>query len=253
MNLRDLGGYAGADGRNIKQGLLYRSGALGETTPAELALLETLGLAHILDLRCADEAEELPDPQIPGAEHMRISGAMDADDNEINLSPARIYGLLFNPRRIDDDDEENLMSQVAEIYTSLAFDNIAYRHLFYQLECENVPLLFHCSAGKDRTSIAAMLILLALGVEDKTIVADYALTNRYRREAIDGRLKDHSLLSKVPLFETIIRASEGVLPEFGVRVLDEIKQEHGDYGTFLRKEYGLTPKRIERLRAMYLE
>ncbi|MBQ6586982.1 MAG: tyrosine-protein phosphatase [Coriobacteriales bacterium] len=253
FNMRELGGYVGAGGRRVKRGVFYRCSALGEATPEELELIRHLGIAEVLDLRSSTEADALPDPPVPGASYVRISGAMSADDREIDMSPARIYSLLFNPRRVDDDPEPNLMSQVAEIYTSLAFHNPAYQHMFDQIEAGQVPILFHCTVGKDRTGIAAMLILLALGVDDETILADYNLTNDYRADVIQEKLDARPILSRVGLVETAARFMEGVLPEFGARVLDEIKQEHGDYATFFLKEYGLTPERIERLRAIYLE
>ena len=253
MNLRDLGDYLGADGRKLKSGLIYRSAAPGKMLRSERARFSSLGIAHILDLRSSTEAEKLPDPSFPGASYTRISGAMDADDREIDLSPSRIYGILFNPRRVDDDPEENLLSQLAETYSSLAFDNPAYRRLFELLEAGETPLLFHCTNGKDRTGVAAMLILLALGASENDIIADYSLSNHYLEEEIEGKIARHPMLAKLSIFATAIRASEGVLPSFGARVLEEIKQEYGDYGRFLEAEYGLTPNRIEALRERYLE
>lgn len=253
LNLRELGGNPTADGRTVKHGLIYRSGALFDASSDELELLEGLGLHYVLDLRSEEEAAAEPDPQLTGAEQVRISGCMDADDNEVNLSPASIVNLLKNPRRIDKDEEDSIESSVAEIYTSLAFDNIAYRELFAQLEQGNVPLLFHCSGGKDRTGIAAMLILLALGVDDQTIVANYVLTNEYRRDAIQRKLDEHPVLTHIDKIELIIRAGEGVLQPFGERVLSEIKQEYGTYEIYFEKEYGLDATRIAALRDRYTE
>ncbi|WP_350454644.1 tyrosine-protein phosphatase [Slackia heliotrinireducens] len=253
LNFRELGGCRTADGRTVKHGVFYRSGALGEATPEELERISDLGLRFVLDLRCQEEADELPDPVISGAEQIRISGCMDADDNEVNLSPSSIYKLLVNPRRKDPDREESIEAAVAEIYSSLAFDSVAYRRLFAEIESANVPLLFHCTAGKDRTGIAAMLVLMALGVNDQDMIDDFALTNVYRRSRIEAKLADKPLLSKVDVVEKLIRASEGVLPHFGERVLSEIRQEYGSYQEFLNKELGLDEERLTALRDRYLE
>lgn len=253
LNLRDLGGYPAADGRTIKHGLLFRSAALGEATPEELEGIRKLGLKHVLDLRCADEAEELPDPEIPGAHQLRLSGAIDADDNEVNLSPGSIYKLLVNPRRKDPDPEESIVAAIEEIYTSLAFDNPTYRHLMRQLEDGVAPVLFHCTAGKDRTGIGAMVILMALGVDEDTIVRDFVLTNEYRASIIEAKLAKHRILAKVDVIELAIRASEGVVESFGRRVLSEIKQEYGTIATYLEREFGLAGERLEALREKYLE
>lgn len=250
---RELGGYEAADGRRVKHGIFFRTAALGDFNEEELERLSGLGLRYVLDLRSAEEAGELPDPEICGAEHVRISGCMDADGNEVNLSPSAILNLFGNPRRKDDDPEEDIISAVAEVYSSLAFDNVAYRELMAQLEKGCTPLLFHCTAGKDRTGIAAMVILMALGVDERTIIADYLLTNEYRHEAIERKLAEHPFLSRIDLFELAVRAGEGVVEDFGRRVLDEIRQEYGTFEAYLDREFGLTGERLKALRDRYLE
>ena len=105
LNVRELGGYTAADGRKVKSGVFFRTAALGGLNEEELELLCGLGLRYVLDLRSGEEAEELPDPEIPGAQQARISGCMDADGNEVNLSPSTILNLIGNPRRKDDDPE----------------------------------------------------------------------------------------------------------------------------------------------------
>lgn len=253
LNLRELGGLVGAGGRRVRRGLIFRSGALHSFTPEELERLHRLRLRYVLDLRSADEAKGKPDPQIPGAHMMRISGAMDAGDNEINFSAGAIMGLLMNPRRKDDDPEDSVESAVAEVYSSLAFNNIAYRELFDQLSRGNVPLLFHCTNGKDRTGIAAMLVEMALGVSEDDMVADYILTNVYRDEVIQSHLRKHPRLARLRIFEKLVMAGEGVLEHFGRRVFEEIRQEYGTFERFMEAEYGLDAARLSELRERYLE
>ncbi len=253
LNVRELGGYIASDGRRVKHGMLFRTAALGELDEAELDALHGLGIRYVLDLRSGEEADGLPDPAIPGAEQVRISGCMDADGNEVNLSPSAILNLIENLRRKDDDSEDGIVSAVAEVYSSLAFDNIAYRELMAKLEQGAAPMLFHCTAGKDRTGIAAMIILMALGVDEETIIADYLLTNEYRHEAIEEKLADHPILSRIDLFELAVRAGEGVVEDFGRRVFEEIRQEYGTTSAYLEREFGLTGERLAALRDMYLE
>lgn len=253
LNLRELGGLVGAGGRRIRRGLIFRSGLLFDFTPEELDRLHRLKLRYVLDLRSGSEAKGKPDPQISGTHMVRISGAMDAGDNEVNFSAGAIVGLLMNPRRKDDDPEESIESAVAEVYSSLAFNNIAYRALFDQLERGNAPLLFHCTNGKDRTGIAAMLVEMALGVSEDDMIADYILTNVYRDEAIQRHLRKHPRLAKVGVFDKLVRAAEGVLEHFGRRVFDEVRQEYGTFEAFLEAEYGLDAARLAALRERYLE
>lgn len=253
MNFRELGGYSAADGRHIKSGLFYRSAALGEASEEEFEFIKSLGLRFVLDLRSEEEALELPDPLIPGAQQVRISGAMDANDNEVNLSPANIVRIAKNPRREDPDPEESIIAAVEEIYTSLAFRNEAYKELVAQMEAGNVPLLFHCTAGKDRTGIAAMVIMMILGASDEDIVSHYVLTNEYLQANIEKKLADHPLTSKIGPVELLYRASEGVIESFGRRVLSEIRQEYGTLERYLEAEYGLAGEELQRLRDQYLE
>ena len=253
LNFRELGGYVGADGRTIKHGVFYRSAALGEATEEELEFIRGLGLRYVLDLRSAEEATELPDPVIPGAQQVRISGALDANDKEVNLSPANMVRIVLNPRRVDPDSEESVIAALEEIYTSLAFRNNSCNELINQIEAGNVPLLFHCTSGKDRTGIAAMVIMMALGVSDEDIVANYVLTNEHMQSKIEKKLAEHPIISKIGPVELLYRAAEGVIESFGRRVLSEIRQEYGTLERYLAEEYGLEGERLQRLRDQYLE
>jgi protein-tyrosine phosphatase len=85
--------------------------------------------------------------------------------------------LFFNPR--------HLSVLMLETYTEVMLDRNAklFAELLTRLsQPENLPALFHCTAGKDRTGIAAMLLLLVLGVPEETIIADYTLSNLYYQE-----------------------------------------------------------------------
>ena len=128
---------------------------------------------------------------------------------------------------------------VAGVYASLAFDNVAFRELFTLLEDDDVPLLFHCSAGKDRSGVAAMLILLALGVSPKDVVSDFALSNAYRASNIMGALQSHPLLARLPLGNFILCANEGVIEECGHRMIREIVHAYGTLEASLKRSMAL--------------
>ena len=84
---------------------------------------------------------------------------------------------------------ENILYRM---YRQMLFGNKAFKELFRALEAGETPILFHCSAGKDRTGVAAMLILLALGASDETICADFVQTNVCRKAEIDALLAGHA-------------------------------------------------------------
>lgn len=140
------------------------------------------------------------------------------------------------------------------MYERMLFGNKAFKELFRALEAGETPILFHCSAGKDRTGVAAMLILLALGASDETICADYERTNLCRKAEIEARLAAHAdEIARDPRRENFHRSAAGVSPEAAPFVLHTIRAKYGSAENYLEAEYGLTPARLMRLRRMYLE
>ena len=128
-------------------------------------MLDSLGLRLILDLRSEAEAAETPDYVPDGARLVRICGLCLENGKEVDFSPEDRENLLKGM-----PDEGRRMADA--MYERMLFGNKAYKELFRALEAGETPVLFHCSAGKDRTGVAAMLILLALGASDKTIAED---------------------------------------------------------------------------------
>ena len=140
------------------------------------------------------------------------------------------------------------------MYLQMLQGNRAYQILFQALEAGRTPLLFHCTAGKDRTGVAAMLILLALGTPDEAICTDFALTNHYRRAAIEAYVASHAAeIAADPACERYYQWTAGVNPELAPFVLDTIRTRWGSAEAYLEAEYGLDSDRLERLRQMYTE
>lgn len=160
-------------------GQIYRGIPTGLLTgAADRKLLDSLGLRLILDLRSESEAAEQPDYVPDGARLVRICGLCHPDGSEISFSPGDIEKLLKGKK----DEEHNLADAM---YEQMLFRNKAYKELFRALEAGETPILFHCSGGKDRTGVAAMLILLALGASDETICQDFIRTNVCRRPELE--------------------------------------------------------------------
>ncbi len=250
LNFRGLGGYTMKDGRKIKKGIIFRSGELGRATAEEKEYIKGLGLRKIFDFRNAAETHKCPDPKIEGAEHINICAAFNGLAADFDYSPLSLIDLL--------SDEDQTGNAAATLYstltTSIAFTNDAYEELFKTLMAGEVPLLFHCSGGKDRTGVAAILILLALGADEETIKEDYLLSNVYLEELIEDRMDDHMILAKLSdNYRTHVMASEGVIPESVHMLLEEIKERYTTYENFFLNEHGLDEQGLEKLRDMYLE
>ena len=246
-NFRELGGYHADEGKTVKWGQIYRGFPTGRlTTESDRARLDGLGLRLILDLRSGVEAAKLPDYVPDGARLVQICGLRDATGQEIDFSPNDIQRLVQNA------PAGTNLTQL--IYRQMLTGNKAFKELFRALEAGETPILFHCTAGKDRTGVAAMLILLALGASDETICADYARTNLCRAAEIEKAMADHAAeIAADPAQRMRWQTSAGVDPETAPFVLRTIRQDYGSAESYLEAEYGLTPARLMRLRRMYLE
>ena len=246
-NFRELGGYHADEGKTVKWGQIYRGFPTGRlTTEADRAQLDGLGLRLILDLRSGAEAAKLPDYVPDGARLVQICGLRDASGQEIDFSPNDIQRLV--------QSAPAGMSLTQLMYRQMLTGNKAFKELFRALEAGETPILFHCTAGKDRTGVAAMLILLALGASDETICADYARTNLCRAAEIEKAMADHAAeIAADPAQKLRWQTSAGVDPEIAPFVLRTIRQDYGSAESYLEAEYGLTPARLMRLRRMYLE
>jgi len=249
-NFRQLGGYEADEGKYIKWGQIWRGIPTAELTgDADRAKLDALGLRLILDLRSTEEARKEPDYVPDGARLVQICGLCAEDGHEISFAPDDIAALMKERENTPDGS-----TFVQAMYERMLFGNKAFKELFRALEAGETPILFHCSAGKDRTGVAAMLILLALGASDETICADYACTNLCRKAEIDAVLAEHAdEIAADPSRRMRYYRKAGVDPAMAPFVLHTIRTKYGSAENYLEAEYGLTPARLMRLRRMYLE
>ena len=246
-NFRELGGYEADEGKHVKWGQIWRGIPTCKLTgEADRAKLDALGLRLILDLRSVEEAKKEPDYVPDGARLVQICALCAEDGHEIAFAPGDIDRLMASAP--EGYDVPRVM------YRRMLTGNKAFKELFRALEAGETPILFHCSAGKDRTGVAAMLILLALGASDETVCADFEQTNVCRKAEIDAVLQEHAAeIAADPSCRNHYYRMAGVEPELAPFVLDTIRSQFGSAENYLEAEYGLTPARLMRLRRMYLE
>ncbi len=249
LNIRDLGGFPTKDGRCVKKGLLIRSAGLSLFKEEELTPVRALGLKTILDLRSEKGAAKSPDPHIEGAEYFNRCAAFQNFLDDLN-SPKELMSLIF-----DEDQKGNLIDVLVSSYSaSLAFSNEAYRFMFDRLLAGEAPLLFHCTNGKDRTGVAAMLILLALGVDEEAVREDFLRSNVSRREVIEGLMKKHEIFSlRFDSARSLLTMIGGVLPESADMMTSEITERYGTFEKYMELEYGFDEEKMKKFRDMYLE
>jgi protein-tyrosine phosphatase len=167
VNLRELGGIATADGRRIRRGIIYRSGDLSDLTEACRNRMAELGIVARIDFRSTAERKLRP-------YNWHAPGAIQVWENPSNRHDAAVRDLIEESEKGTDAAHAAMHA----IYRELPiFLSSSYAVLFRWLSDGRLPILYSCTAGKDRTGVATALILWALGVEKETITEEYELSN----------------------------------------------------------------------------
>lgn len=251
-NFRDLGGYKTMDGRTVKHGKLFRSGVLHYLTENDYKRLDEFDIKTIVDLRANDERESEPTYWRSGEIRM-ISWNYEMESGEEGGTLT-----LFADPSLDGQKAEALM---AELYRGMLDEQTPhYAGLFEALTSSDDPLLFHCSAGKDRTGIAAALLLTALGVDRETVIQDYVMSEvvarHFGHQSAAPALTDNSN-SRYEWMSAINPAARDAL--MGTRrayiesAFDEMTHRYGSVENYLLAELGMDANRIQRLRDHFLE
>ena len=235
-NFRDLGGYPAADGRTTRWRTLFRADGLYRLTTDDLEVVRTLQLRTVIDLRTEQE--------------LTNSGRFPLEYHPITFHHVPVIdstwtGLPQDEVRDRDPAEFlewaylDMLNQTPERFAR------AFEHL---CEAEVLPAVFHCAAGKDRTGVAAALLLGLLGVDDDTIVADYGLSQAAMARAlarIQARPDAERILAGRPLaaFEAPTDAVIGFVAA--------VRESYGDWDG-AAQAIGVGPDTVARLRSLLL-
>ena len=246
INFRDLGGYPTTDGRKIKDGIFYRSGGLFFMNDNELEEFHKLGIKTVIDLRTATECQQQPDPDLGQAIVQQHSGVNSTGGDEIDFSPK---GMLL----IGESGHKQL-ADLTRYYLDMPFENDAFRIIFEHIRKDHTPLVFHCTSGKDRTGVAAMMVMGLLGCGRQSILDDYLLSNQYCRQALEEAFDQCDVdLNLHPERKELLQMMHGVSERIGTGVYDNIIDRYGTIENFLEANYGFTPEEINEIRNHYLD
>jgi protein-tyrosine phosphatase len=236
-NFRDLGGYRTADGQTVKWGQLYRSGQMHDLTPADYVTLQKLGIRTVCDFR--DTRERTTEPTLwPAGQRPKVL----SDDYALDMSSLRLPG---DPSTWT---HEQVVTAMTATYPKLLDQfNGQYARMFAELLAGDVPLAFHCTAGKDRTGVAAALLLTALGEPRATIIEDYLLSNRHMTP-----MPAHPTGFWAKLSPQAARTFAGVDRRYIDAIFAVTDRHPGGTMGYLRDELGLDAGKIAKLRGMYL-
>ena len=247
-NYRDLGGYPTFDGHTIKWRRLLRSGSLHRLTSQDLQYFSDMKLAKDIDLRSPRETKKEPD-QVPGATEYIANPIFSTDETRAS-QPISSFSDELNA------DPNRGRQHMRTIYHEMVAEpgpQQAYRDFFQQLLSAPAdrPVLFHCTAGKDRTGIGAYLLLNALEVQPDVIIKDYLLTN----ELVKGVQQDiKQKLTAGHFSSNYIQNSldmASVKQEYLQTAQDAIQKISGSVDQYLKEVMQLSDSDLQALRHKY--
>ena len=249
-NLRDMGGYKTTNGATIARGLVYRSNQLYNISPGDMLLLAKLNLKNNFDLRTATERNAKPDELPVGVNNVWLNVMADfSTSGLVNLAE-----LLSNPQQanieLGDGKLEEMYKAGYRQFISLPSAQIAYRELFLSLGDQNqLPALFHCTSGKDRTGWAAAALLSLLGVPMEVVIEDYLRSNEYILPLHETTIQQFIAAVGNP---SIPAAALGVKEEYLSAAFDEMQTTYGSIENYFSEGLGITVEQQTALRNLYL-
>lgn len=253
-NARQLGGLPAADGRRVRRGVLVRSGALGRLTDDDLPALGKLELASLLDLRHESEIAQapnrLPEPP-PRVRHLPI---YDHAHPVFTYVAALLQGGdLSAYGELVEQGSPAAMAAIYRWFVTGPRAREAFAAACRELaDPSNLPAVFHCSVGKDRTGWLTVILLTALGVEPEAIRTDYLRTND---DTVAARQRLLALLTErrpgldLAAIEPLLQAR----PSYLDAAYTEVERVYGSFDIYLRAGLELDGRTLAALRTNLLD
>ncbi len=227
LNFRDLGGIKTQEGRQIKWGKLYRSGKFDKVKKSEIEVMEKMKIAKVIDLRTHGEVADHPDKILSYSSikwiHNPISGITYED-----LEKTKKEIKQQSPQEFDGNGkmEESMLRFARDGKKDFGniFKEILNTH-------PDSAIVYHCTAGKDRTGLMTALLLHSLDVDQRTIEDDYLLSNYFRYEKMEknARLGAHIFGIENESLRPIMEVRTSYLQTS----YDYINQEYGSIDQYL--------------------
>jgi len=247
-NFRDLGGYANEQGQQVKWGVLYRSGTFAHSSRADLQGLQQLQLATLIDFRSSGEKEEEPNqrPQPASFTVVEIPTLDEGNKALVGEVMERVESGNFDGF----DPDQFMLTANRQFATEFTPQFRQFIHTV--LDAGGKPVVWHCSAGKDRTGFASAILLRVLGVPQETVMRDYMESKQHALEARKNQL----LLLRVFKGE---EAADKLAIMMGVEeawlraAFAEIDAQWGSFDNYIREGLQLSDGDIAQLQNQLLE
>ena len=243
-NFRDIGGYRTRDGHQVRRGLVWRSDQMNLLSEADLAAIAALHPSAIADLRTETERTREPDRLPAGARYVVLDVAADSTQSlggDMRLTMAQIA----------QGKGEALLVEANREFVTLPSARKSYAELVRLMIAADGPVVYHCTAGKDRTGWATAIVLTLLGVPRETIMQDYLLSNQ-RLAAKNTAILGGLAKSRSTLDPAFLEPVLTVKPAYIEAAFAEVDRSYGSFDAYATKGLGLTRREIAALRAKLL-
>ncbi|MFG2641490.1 tyrosine-protein phosphatase [Streptomyces sp. NPDC048370] len=243
-NLRDLGALPLGPGRSVRSGRIFRSAQLDRLDPSEPPVA-ALGIRTVVDFRTAHERAERPD-HVPVGGRLLVADVLADHLAASGLPPAaQLKSLLTDPMRAEQalggGRAHEAFTRTYRAFVSTDSARLAYGAFLTELgDPRGGPLLFHCTAGKDRTGWATTIVLTLLGADEETVMTEYLSVNPAVRQAFAPMIEGFTAQGGDP---ELALALIGVVPEYLAAALDEVAVLHGSMEAYVRDGLGV-PDRV---------
>ncbi|MDH6250640.1 protein-tyrosine phosphatase [Chryseobacterium sp. H1D6B] len=238
-NFRTLENIKNSEGKTLKKGLIYRSGHLHKLKKRSFDTFHKLGIKEIIDLRNPKEISKKPD-QLP--DHIIYKKYSAFDDQGDQLTQGRKLVLKGKVNASDAD------KRMLDFYREYVTENpeMIKKIIIDVLESDQ-PVLYHCTAGKDRTGITTALILTILKFDKETIYNEYLLSNNFRKDIIMKRLKlAHNLHFIYPKMDLkVLEKLSWVERNYLDAAFDEINKKYGSMDIYIQQVLGISENKRE--------
>jgi protein-tyrosine phosphatase len=246
-NFRDIGGYTTTNGQHVRWGEVYRSNDLSKLTTADADRVAALDLASVIDLRTEEERQHAPSIWLHAP-------------TDIYPSPKATLAPVMHTILTDAATPEGARAGMTKFYAQMPDEyHDEYAAMFHRIAAGKLPILVHCTAGKDRTGVAMAVLLTTLGVPRPTVVEDYELTEKLVPPPAGaaqppipvGGATPPSPLAKLPAGsrEALWRSD----PAYISAALDSIDREFGSVDVYVERELGVSKADVLALRARLLQ
>ncbi len=254
-NLRDLGGFPVGENRKVRYGVLYRSGNLYNLSKKDSEKLINAGISLIIDIRTPIEVEENPDVILPGVTYIYTPFLTDSTVG-ITHNTGSNPVLIVKKMRHDKQALLNLLPNMEELYLKMVTDSNTKKQIGKALSelidavLDGKRVLFHCTAGKDRTGVLAALVLSILGVARTDVLKDYIKTNRsayavaVKKGLVVGALT-HSFSLGLTAYQLFMAQQRHL-----IKTMSTIRKKYNTVEQFVTEDLGIEGEKLNRFKEL---